>query len=238
MNSLTQLLHRLRSPVVLSSVLGMLASSGCEFNRQATRYQIRIHCTLPDGTPVPGVQIARTGESPQLSDAQGDAFLRLEGREGQEVLFSIAAIPPALTLTEGSESRKIVLKNFGAVGKNRVSEVTHEVHLRPKTETYVVLVSAAQAPLATVAVNGDPLAALNSESASAFRWVGKPGEELKVTILASKDAQTKGSDPTQSFTLPDGGGVLSFHSNLFIKPPPVKRERVRTSGVVISKWGQ
>ncbi len=218
-------------------VLGTMTCIGCDLNGQATRYQIRIHCTLPDGTPVQGVQIAKGNDPIQSSDAQGDAFVRLEGREGQEVQFSIAKIPPTLTLAEGVESRHIVLKNLGGSVKKRVSEIAHEVKLRPKKETYVVLVSAIQAPMLAVSANGEVVAHLNSRSAAAFRREGKPGDELKVTVLASKDARTKGSDPTQSFTLPEGGGVLSFHSSLVIKPPVEKKiSKGKGSGVVFTKW--
>lgn len=216
-------------PVCMLAALG-----GCERNNQISQYRVRVHCALTDGTAVSGVAIARAGDPVRESDAHGDVLLHLEGREGQEIQFEIAKLPAALMLAEGSPTRKLVLKKLG--DKRAVVEILHEVHLRPKKESYVVLVSAAQAPMLAVAANGSEVARLNTRSAAAFRLAGKPGDELKVTILASKDAKTQGSDPTQSFTLPEKGGILSFHSNLFIKPvfrkPPVVKPTVN-----VVPWG-
>lgn len=224
-----RIVQRALPPVLVLAVLG-----GCEKNNQISQYRVRVHCTLTDGTAASGITIARAGEPARESDAQGDVLLHLEGREGQEIQFEIAKLPTTLMLAEGSPIRKLVLKKLG--DKRAVVEILHEVHLRPKKESYVVLVSAAQAPMLAVAANGSEVARLNSRSAAAFRLAGKPGDELKVTILASKDAKTPGSDPTQSFTLPEKSGILSFHSNLFIKPV-FRKPTVAKSTVNIVPWG-
>jgi hypothetical protein len=111
----------------------------------------------------------------------------------------------------------------------------HEIRLRPKKETYVVLVTAEQAPMLAIAANGTVVAHLNSRSAAAFRTEGKPGEELKVTLLASKGARVQGNDPTQTFTLPENSSILAFRSNLLIKPPPV-RVKVTRAAPVLTSW--
>lgn len=219
----------------LLPLCGLLCACDLGFSRQVTHYQIQIRCLLPDGKPVAGVQIT-TGEPRRTlrSDPQGLIGLPVEGREGQEVGFSISQLPPTLTLAEGTETRKVILKNYGGSSRH-ARTLQHEIHLRPKRETYVVLVSAEQAPQVQVAANGTRVAQLNSRSAAAFRIEGKPGDELKVVLLASKSAQLRGADPQQSFTLPENSSILSFHSSLFIKPQP-KIRTVTKTGPRIVKW--
>lgn len=223
---------------VHSLVLWSMSMLACDLNQQATQYRIHVHCQLPDGKPVAGVQLNRpqTGQTLGTSDAQGNIVLMLEGREGQDVDFTISSIPATLALAEGDKLRHVTLKKYGTA-KQHISDVKHEIRLRPKKEKYVILVSAEQAPLLPVSANGAVVAHLNSRSAAAFRIEGKPGDELKVTILASQTAKVKGTDPAQSFTLPEGGGILSFHSNLFIKPEVVKAAP-RVNRSVVVKWGQ
>ena len=208
----------------LAALLLLWCVPGCE-GRQPTRYRIHVHCQLPDGKPVAGVGVAKTaGAKPLLSsDAQGNIYLPVDGREGQEVQFAIVQLPPTLVLAEGADSRRVILKNFGVSGKQKVSDIEHEIRLRPKKETYVVLVSAVQAPMMPIVANGTVVAHLNSRSAAAFRTEGKPGEELKVSISASKAAKVAGTDPQQTFILPENSSILSFHSNLLLKPPPRPR---------------
>lgn len=227
------------SRVLMGLLLGGANLLACDLNRQPTQYRIHIHCQLADGKPVAGVQIARSlqGSPVGASDAQGNLVLALEGkREGEEVEFAIAGVPPTLVLTEADKVRHVILKNYGDLSQ-RTSDVKYEIRLRPKKEMYVVLVRAEQAPMLPISANGAEVAHLNSRSAAAFRTEGKPGDELKVTILASRGAKVKGADPTQSFLLPEGGGILSFHSSLFLKPEVVKRVATPKQSVVI-KWGK
>jgi len=221
---------------VLMCMLLWGSAAGCDLGRQPTRYRIHIHCQLPDGSPVAGVQIAKTvGGKPMLtSDAQGNIFLPIEGREGQEVQFAIAQLPQALKLAEGAESRRVILKNFGVNNKQHTSDIAHEIRLRPKKETYVILVSAAQAPMLPIMANGALVAHLNSKSAAAFRTEGKPGDELKVAISAGKGAKVAGPDPQHTFVLPESTAILAWNSNLYIKPPKVWKPRI-VSGVIIKK---
>lgn len=223
----------------MGAILLVLGLTSCDLSRQATHYRIRIHCQLPDGSPVAGVKIGKAVAMPPLlaSDAQGNLVLPIDGREGQEVPFAIVHIPPSLVLAEGGESRRVILKNYGVRGRQQVSEVMHEIRLRPKKETYVVLVTAEQAPMLAVAANGAVVAHLNSRSAAAFRTEGKPGEELKVTLLASKVAKVQDSDPTETFTLPENGAILAFRSNLLLKPPPVAKVRTGSRpALLITPW--
>ena len=224
-------------------IAGLLLAAGlggCDgLGGRLTHYRIRVHCVLaPDGKPVAGVRLGGAGPGPKPpppSDAEGNAVFEVEGREGQEVLFEIVETPVSLALADGAAKRSVVLKNFG--DGSRASELSHEVRLRTRKEQYVVLVSAEQAPGVEISTSTgtEPVARLNSRSAAAFVTEGKPGDELTVTLLASRVSKLKASDPMQTFVLKGGDNLLAFHSDLYVKPVAVAAPRkVRRAPSVVS----
>lgn len=235
----------MRGRFMAGLLLATAGLPGCgDLGGQSMQYRIQVRCVMSDGKPVQGVRLGGAGAGAMQveSDAEGNVALHVEGREGQEVGFEVLGVPPSLVLADGNTKRAVILKHYGARDARRASELSHEIRLRARKEPYVVLVSAAQAPGVEIAASNaaEPVARLNSRSAAAFLTEGKPGDELKVTLLASRVSRQKAGDPTQTFILKEGENILAFQSDLYIKPvvaaAPKKVTRTARPPTIIRSW--
>ena len=190
-----------------------------------SRFRVHVHCQTAEGRAVPGVLVSGGKGSSARSDSQGNVALAFEGREGEEVSFRVERLPPGLELADGVDLRRVVLKNYtGEVSRGGISEIQHDIPLRNRLDSYVVMVYADHAGGQPIFANGAEVARLNSRGAAVFRHEGKPGEELVVAIQTGDDPRASRPDPKTQFQLPETDRLLKFHSDLVIaavapKPP-------------------
>lgn len=208
-----------------------------------SRFRLHVHCQTSEGRAVAGVLVAGGKGSPARSDSQGNAALAFEGREGEEVSIRVERLPPGLELADGADVRRVVLKNYtGEVSRDGISELQHDIPLRNRLDSYVVMVYADQAGGQPVFANGAEVARLNSRGAAVFRHEGKPGEELVVGIQTNDDPRASRPDPKTQFQLPETERLLKFHSDLVInKVAPVRRKIAKPARVVGPQklgWGK
>ena len=199
----------------LGAALGVVLAAGCGSRGDAadSTYVVEIRCHTADGAPVANVRLVHpeSGESGVTSE-QGKLSLRIAGHEGSDATIQVAAVPDGMMLADDNPRQHLILKSFTeATGRRKF--LTHDILLNKNKETYVVLVSTADAPNLPVVANGITLGRLNSRGAGAFRVQGQPGEELKVVLDTGKTSAGRGSS-LQTFTLPTGRSILSFQSDL------------------------
>lgn len=210
-----------RPGLLLSALL--LVACPSEQTVTISKFRVRVHCQTQEGRAVGGVLLA-SGTSSVRTDGQGNATLPFEGHEGEEVSFRIERLPSGLELVDHTPLRRVVLKSYGHGDPDRsgISDLQHDIALRNKKDAYTVLVYADDAPNLPVVANGAPVAKLNSRGAAAFRYEGKQGEELIVSISTGNNPRASLQDPKKTFQLGDTERLLLFHSELAIaaQPPP------------------
>jgi hypothetical protein len=186
----------------------------------ATRpYKIRVRCQTQEGLPVPGILLSSPNSAaPLASDASGVALLKVNGHEGEEVPLRVEHLPAEYVVDEGAEPRHVVLKQLvSSVGEIR-SEIAYDIRVRRIRENYVVLIAIDGAAGRAVAANGTIAAYLNSRGAAALRYPGKPGEELKITVMEEME-HFGARDLNRTFSLPEAGSILTYRIQKDIKQP-------------------
>lgn len=232
------------------SSLMFLAASAAFFVAEAAsfsqtsngRFIVKINCHTAEGRSVPGV-VLRAGSSTARTDTRGAADLRFDGKEGDEVSFSIDKVPPGLELVERGNERRVVLRKYGAeVDSLGASVVPYDIELRNRKDAYVVMVYTDRAANLPVLANGKEVARLNSRGASMFRYQAKPGEELVVGISTQNEPRASTQNPKKVFKLADDEHLLLFHSDLVVSAVPVKRihptSNTKQISVIPVDWGK
>ena len=200
--------------VLLCSLAAGVSLTGCRESGPEL-YEVRVRCLLSDRSPVAGVELSG-GAQTALSDAQGVAAFSLPGHEGAEVTLTVTRIPPGLELGDRLTERHVYLKRIGKAS----GAIVHDLPLRKKRETYVVMVAAERGADLPVYANGAEVARLNSRSAAAFRIEAEPKSELKVMLDTNGNKRASEQNPTHVFVLPPGSAVLAHRYSLVVTDPP------------------
>lgn len=217
---------------LLGSLLGVAAALpgwtvSCQWvtlqeERIISDYTVEVRCHTQDGAPVPGVQIGNLESGASgLSDRQGKISFHIEGYEGGAVSFRVQQTPPGMVVADEAAEHRLILKSISG-GKPRDPDkpglLSYDILMRKSRETYVVLVSTRGVGELPVSANGVVVGRLNSRGAGAFRIQGQPREELKVMLRTGQRPELTQENPEQTFSLPPGGGILSFASTLSLLP--------------------
>lgn len=221
---MTRLIHEGRRHLGLILALTLGLGLGCSDGKDL--YAVRIKCLTKDDQPVPDIKLA-VGGATIRSDEQGIADLQVPGVAGDQLSLQVLAAPPGFELAK----RDLSLTLRGRPGSG--TPATHELRFSRTRDRYVVMVAAASAPGLLVEAAGQEVAKLNSHSAAAFIYEGRPNDRLKVIIKTSEDLIVNRSNPYQEFILPESSAILSFKSDLAIRPPaaPKPRAAVRSGPV-------
>lgn len=189
----------------------------------AHRFMVKVNCHTQEGRAVSGV-VLQYGSQTARTDSRGMADLAFDGKEGDEVTLRVEKVPSGMELADRVTERHVVLKRYGAdLDGLGGSVVPHDIMLRNRKDSYVVMVYAERAANLPVLANGKPVSRLNSRGASMFRYEAKPGEELVVGISTQDEPRANTPNPKKVFKLSSDEHLLLFHSELTVAPVITKK---------------
>lgn len=132
-----------------------------------------------------------------------------------------------MLISEGGEKRRVLLRRLRSIGGGYsvINIVDHDVKLRKRNLTYVVLLATNQFAGLPVVVFGVEKTRLNSRGVGMFLHEGKPGDEITVTVLTDSDPRIAPVSPKKTFVLPDTSTQLFWRTAFEIRKvePPKKQ---------------
>jgi hypothetical protein len=208
-----------------AALLAGLAFGGCKGGaRKLHEYSVTFRSVSDDGEVLAKVGILDNGQALGITDPQGVLHAKLQGRDGEERLFTVKC-PDGYR--GGEERVALQLRTLGENG----SEL--EVRCYPDRRMAALLVNAPGFAGLPVLVHGHEVGRTDAQGIAHLALRGEPRTPMRVVLDTSSRPRVTPPSPHKDVRIGDRDEIVVFSPGLTeVEPPKPKRVHKKQAVVV------